>query len=228
MKAPVSRNPDTVRRRILDAAQAEFMAHGYEAASTNRITERFTGSKATLFRHFASKEAMLVGVVQRIAGQWQVAMDWPTIPDESPRKWLEAVGIRTLEWILGDEPIFVARLAIAEGHKFPALEQTFEETAARPILARIARQLRRWTRAGLLDCRHPSGDAERWMDLVVAGAVSRRLYRVRNPSRARLAAHVRDAVDLFLDGRGVHGAQAIAEAAHRPALAGSSGGRPRT
>ncbi|MFK5047857.1 TetR/AcrR family transcriptional regulator, partial [Klebsiella pneumoniae] len=52
MKAPVSRNPAVVRARILDAAQAEFMEHGYAGASTNRILDRFGGSKPTMFRHF--------------------------------------------------------------------------------------------------------------------------------------------------------------------------------
>ena len=200
MKAPVSRDPDTVRRRILDAAQAEFMAHGYEAASTNCITDHFGGSKATLFRHYASKEALLEAVVRRIAGQWESALDWRSIADGAPREWLEAVGVRTLGWILGDEPIFIGRLAIAEGHKFPALEHTFEETAARPMRTMIARQLRHWSQAGLLDCRHPLADAEHWIDLVVSGPVSRRLYGAPRLVGARLRSHVRRAVELFLDG----------------------------
>lgn len=200
MKHPISRHPDTVRRRILDAAQAEFMTHGYEAASTNRITEQFGGSKATLFRHYASKEALLEAVVRRIAGQWEGALDGRSIPEGAPRAWLEAVGTRTLGWILGDEPIFIGRLAIAEGHKFPALEHTFEEMAARPMRAMIARQLRRWTKAGVLHCPQPLADAEHWIDLVVSGPVSRRLYGAPPLAGARLRAHVRRSVELFIEG----------------------------
>lgn len=226
MKPPVSRHPDTVRRRILDAAQAEFMAHGYEAASTNRITDGFGGSKATLFRHYASKEALLGAVVQRIAMQWERALDWRSIPQGAPLEWLEAVGVRTLGWILGDEPIFIGRLAIAEGHKFPALEQTFEETAARPIRTMIATRLRRWTRAGLLDCAQPLADAQHWIDLVVSGAVSRRLYGAPRPTDARLRAHVRRAVELFIEGAGATRGR---PARRPPAPAGASagGGRAR-
>jgi AcrR family transcriptional regulator len=50
-----SRDPGTVTERILDAAEAEFMSCGYAEASTNRVLERFGGSKATLFRHYPTK-----------------------------------------------------------------------------------------------------------------------------------------------------------------------------
>lgn len=178
------------------------MAHGYEAASTNRIAERFAGSKATLFRHFATKEALLEAVVRRIAGQWEGAVDWKSLPGGAPVEWLEAIGLRILGWILGDEPLFIGRLAIAEGHKFPALERTFEQAASRPLRAVIARQLRRWSRAGLVACPHPAADADHWIDLVVSGAVSRRLYGAPPITEAQVRAHVSRAVELFIDGCG--------------------------
>ena len=182
------------------AAQSEFMKHGYEAASTNRIAELFGGSKATLFRHYSTKDAMLKAVVRRVAGQWEQALDVQGLPSGRPAEWLEAIGSRTLGWILGEEPIFIGRLAIAEGHKFPGLKRTFEETATRPIRGLVARQLREWTHRGLLTCTDPRGDADRYMDLVVTGLVSRRLYGERAPNGKRLAVHVRRGVELFLHG----------------------------
>lgn len=208
MKEPVSRDPEVVCARILDAAQAEFMAHGYEAASTNRITRRFGGSKATLFRYFPSKEALLEAVVRRIAGGWRARVDSRLIPSDSPQRWLTVFGTRTLEWLLGDELIFLGRLGIAEGHKFPRLERVFQETAGRPLQAVLARRLREWSRAGGLDCREPRKDAERFLDLVASGAVSRRLYGSPPLSGSRLGAHVRGAVALFLHGCADPGARA--------------------
>ncbi len=199
-KAPVSRNPQVVRGRILEAARAEFMAHGFESASTNRITEGFGGSKATLFRYYPTKERLLEAVVQSIAAQWEAALDPAGLPDDSPEDWLQAIGARTLGWILRDEPLFVGRLAIAEGHRFPALERTFRDTATEPLRELIARQLRAWTRRGLLASSDARGDAEHFVDLVVGGLVSRRLYREPVPAGARLVAHVRRCVTLFLRG----------------------------
>lgn len=201
MKDAVSRDPQVVSARILDAAQREFMAHGYEAASTNRITRGFGGSKATLFRYFPSKEALLEAVVRRIAGGWHARVDSRHIPPDSPERWLTEFGIRTLGWLLTEELIFLGRLGIAEGHKFPKLERVFQETAGRPLQAVLAQRLRGWTRAGLLACREPRKDAERFLDLVASGAVSRRLYGDAALSGTRLTAHVKDAVALYLRGR---------------------------
>ena len=200
MKAPVSRNPEVVAARILDAAQAEFMAYGYEAASTNRITRGFGGSKATLFRYFPSKEALLEAVVRRIAGGWRERVDCAEIPTDSPECWLTVFGTRTLEWLLTDELIFLGRLGISEGRKFPRLERVFQQTAGRPLQDVLAQRLRAWTADGGLVCRQPRKDAERFLDLVASGAVSRTLYGYAPLSGAALVAHVRGAVALYLYG----------------------------
>jgi AcrR family transcriptional regulator len=200
-KAPISRNPDEVVRRILDAAQAEFMAAGYEAASTNRIAAAFGGSKATLFRHFPTKERLLEAVIRRIASRWRGRVDPAAIATDEPEEWLVGFAIVVLEWILGDEPLFVGRLGIAEGHKVPQLRAVFHELAGAPLQAVLAERLGRWSAAGKLRCADPAGDALRFFDLVVAGVVSRALYGVDRLSLEALRAHGRAAVELFLDGR---------------------------
>lgn len=200
VKASVSRDPQIVERRILDAAQMEFELHGFEGASTNRIARRLQGSKSTLFRYFGTKEEMLEAVVTRIAGQWHDQVNSDSISQSSPEAWLNEFARRTLKWILGKGPLFVGRLAISEGHKFPELERVFQETAGDPLKDLVAKQLRKWTQSGLLECRDPRGDAERFLDLIVSGVVSRRLYGQRPDSQTKLNAHVTRGVDLFLHG----------------------------
>jgi AcrR family transcriptional regulator len=201
MKAPVSRRPETVTGRILDAAQAEFMAAGYEAASTNQITATFGGSKATLFRYFPTKEQLLEAVIRRIALRWQGAVAAREIEATAPKPWLIVFATRVLGWILQDEPLFVGRLAIAEGHKFPRLSQVFQEAAGGPLQAVLAERLHSWTAKGELACDDPARDAMQFLDLVVTGAVSRALYRQKAMTARELAVHVESSVDLFLNGR---------------------------
>lgn len=198
MKAPVSRNPAVVRARILDAAQAEFMEHGYAGASTNRILDRFGGSKPTMFRHFPTKRAMFEAVVARIAGDWSTAVDLRTLPDD-PRGWLTGYGLATARWILSEANIFVGRMAVAEGHAFPEVAATYRALAVDPIEQTLAARLAAWTGQGLLACADPAGDATAFLDLALSGMVSRRLYRVESGD-AELAPRVRRAVDLFLHG----------------------------
>lgn len=201
MKSPVSRDPVVVRARILDAAQAEFMAEGFAGASTNRILERFGGSKPTMFRHFPTKRALFEAVVARIAGRWRDAVAMPDAEHAEPAAWLRLFARRALAWILTDESIFVGRMAIAEGHLFPEVGETYRTLAVEPLNTLLAEQLAAWTRAGLIACRDPERDALAFFDLTLAGMVSRKLYRVdAGFDGEALVAHANRCVALYLDG----------------------------
>jgi AcrR family transcriptional regulator len=203
MRSPVSRNPEVVRARILDAAQAEFMAEGFAGASTNRILERFGGSKPTMFRHFETKRALFEAVVARIAERWRDAVDMADVSDAEPRDWLERFGVRALRWILTDESIFVGRMAIAEGHLFPEVGETYRQHAVTPLNDLLAAQLAAWTARGLLHCDDPERAALAFFDLTLAGMVSRKLYRVdASFDDASLADHAHTCVRIFLHGLG--------------------------
>lgn len=196
-KAPVSRKPAVVMARILDAAQAEFMAHGFAAASTNRILERFGGSKPTMFRYYPTKKALFAAVVERIAQGWTGDGPWCAAP--APRDWLAGFTRHAATWILRDETIFVGRMAIAEGTAFPEVGETYRALAVEPMQRQLADRLAQWTAQGLLACTDPAGDAVHYLDLALSGLVSRRLYAVE--AVADLDAHVAAVVDLFLNGR---------------------------
>jgi AcrR family transcriptional regulator len=199
---PVSRDPAIVGARILDAAQAEFMVHGYAAASTNRIRLAFGGSKATLFRHFPTKLQLLEAVIQRIATDWRRSIDWPDATGAVPSEWLTLVGERMLVWFVGAGPLFVGRLAIAEGRKLPRLKLIFQRAAGRPLRAALARQFREWKRRELLEIADPQRDAVHFLDLLISGEVSRRLYGGAAMRRPQMKHHVARCVALFLGGCG--------------------------
>jgi AcrR family transcriptional regulator len=57
-------NPDT-RERILDAAEALFVEHGFEATSMRMITGRAGVNLASVNYHFGSKEALIQEVFRR-------------------------------------------------------------------------------------------------------------------------------------------------------------------
>lgn len=62
-KARQSASSD-VRRRLLEAARAEFMQHGYEQASINRILESAGIHKGSLYHYFEDKADLFVTVVR--------------------------------------------------------------------------------------------------------------------------------------------------------------------
>jgi AcrR family transcriptional regulator len=60
------RDPDATRARILDAALAEFAAHGYDGARVDRISRRAKTFDRMLYYHFGNKEALFRIVLERI------------------------------------------------------------------------------------------------------------------------------------------------------------------
>ena len=65
------------RRKILDAAIAEFAARGYEAASTNRICRQAEISKGLLFHYYRSKKTLFCEVVKQCVEDMEHAEQQP-------------------------------------------------------------------------------------------------------------------------------------------------------
>ncbi len=61
--------PEERREAILDAAQALFMARGWEAVTIADVLEAARISKGGFYHHFTSKEDLLTGIVVRMTEQ---------------------------------------------------------------------------------------------------------------------------------------------------------------
>lgn len=61
---PTTRDPERTRARILRAARAEFMRHGYSGARVERISKRARSSDRMLYYYFASKEKLYLAVLE--------------------------------------------------------------------------------------------------------------------------------------------------------------------
>lgn len=63
----MNRDPESTRNRILDAAQALILDHGFGGTTVDAITERADVSKGAFFHHFSSKRELGEVLVQRYA-----------------------------------------------------------------------------------------------------------------------------------------------------------------
>jgi AcrR family transcriptional regulator len=69
------RQADT-RQRALDVALELFAEQGYEKTSLREIAERLDVTKAALYYHFASKEALLAGIIDSLAEPADELVAW--------------------------------------------------------------------------------------------------------------------------------------------------------
>ncbi len=63
-RKPVRRDPDGTRRRILDAASADFAARGLGGARINEIAERAGVNKRMLYHYFGDKDGLFLAVLE--------------------------------------------------------------------------------------------------------------------------------------------------------------------
>lgn len=66
MKMAASSKPEDTRRRILEAAFAEFYKNGFQGGSINRIVEDAGATKGALFHHFKNKNDLGYAVAREI------------------------------------------------------------------------------------------------------------------------------------------------------------------
>src|ERR1700722_14907791 len=59
------RDPAATKADLLDAAEAEFNAHGFEETDTNRIARRAGYAPQTFYRHYEDKKAVFLAVYER-------------------------------------------------------------------------------------------------------------------------------------------------------------------
>lgn len=129
---------------ILDAALTEFSAHGYAAARIEDIARRAGLSKAGVYAHYASKDAIFEALFNRLLSS-PAAEPSGELRDQAD---LEAAVERFLDRVyarLGDPALAaIFRLLISEGSRMPEFMRAWRSGvlwphlhAHEPLLARL-------------------------------------------------------------------------------------------
>jgi TetR/AcrR family transcriptional regulator of autoinduction and epiphytic fitness len=147
-----TRLTDRKRIAILQAAAAQFRAHGFDASSMDKIALEAGVSKRTVYNHFASKEDLFGATLVDLFHSAEAEMETPYESSVPLRAQLEALLRRKLRIEGTRDFIDLARVAVAEAVHAPK--------RAKPLIARIgAREeaLTVWIRAAqadgrLIDC----------------------------------------------------------------------------
>lgn len=124
--APNARRPGKLHA-ILRAAGELFLAEGYAAVSMDAVAKRAGVSKATLYAHVPSKEALFGEVVARRCAEMAEGMDRVAVHDLPLPQAMRALARFWLKFVLSPESLSVYRTVIAEGVRFPDLARSFFE-----------------------------------------------------------------------------------------------------
>jgi AcrR family transcriptional regulator len=122
-----------IQDRILDAALRVFAETGYRGATTRRIAQLADVNEVTLFRHFGSKEELLLKALQRVSAQ-EPPIGLPTVPVNPEReltRWAKTHHTQLLELSS------LIRTCMGESEEHPEMAKCAQN---RPL--RVASELR--------------------------------------------------------------------------------------
>ena len=188
---------------IVEAASDLFLRHGFLGVSMDDVAALASVSKQTLYKQFANKEALFVGVVQGMTGEAssrvQAAMIEPDDPAQVSAQ-LHAHAYRLLDIVLTPRLMQLRRLVIGEASRFPELGRALYDGGPGRSVAILAATFARWAERELLTLDDPAMAASHFNWLIMGEPINRAMFSRDDPlpDAATRKAHVVGGVRVFL------------------------------
>lgn len=188
---------------MLEAAQAAFLANGYEAVTMDAISHDADVAKQTLYSHFGSKESLFLELVRsqtRAASERVHSAPQAIAPGDDARTLLGRVLNDQLTTVLAPNLLALRRLVIGLLPQFPDLARELYEHGAQHAIRSLAELIRLLMDAGHLAEHETERSASQLNWLVMGEPVNRAMLLGDDAAREGLdiAAHVDAALDVFL------------------------------
>jgi TetR/AcrR family transcriptional repressor of mexJK operon len=139
--------------KVLRAATGVFLTHGFSAATTDMIQQAAGVSKATVYAHFANKEALFVAAIEAQCEKFEASVRAIRFEPGNIAKVLRELGHAYLNIVLSETALAFMRVIIAEASRFPQLGSTFYQAGPKAILSVVSEQLAYAADAGEIDVR---------------------------------------------------------------------------
>jgi AcrR family transcriptional regulator len=191
------------RRAILDAATEVFLDNGYLGTNMDEIAARSAVSKQTVYKHFASKEALFIEIVSGMTDDTGdlVHNSFPPFGEEGDvAGYLRAYALRQLTVVLTPRVMQLRRLVIGEVGRFPDLARVLYERGPMRAMTELAALFERLSAQGLLTVDDPRSAASHFNWLVMAEPLNRAMLLGDDaiPTEADLRRHAEAGVHVFL------------------------------
>jgi TetR/AcrR family transcriptional regulator, mexJK operon transcriptional repressor len=186
------------RMELAEVAGRLFLKHGFADTTMQMIALEAEASKETLYRHFASKEALFAELINaraaKVAGP-QSAM----ARDEPPQTALLELGMSLMNVMMKGEAPSLFNIIIADARRAPELAAIFYDQGPGMTLKRLTAYLRSATQRGQLRCEDPRQAAKLFLGAVVSHHhLSCLIGQPPIPSSGEMKEHVQAAVEMFM------------------------------
>lgn len=201
MEQPAAYTPGSKPAQILEAAAKLFLQHGFGAVSMDAIAKEAGVSKATLYAHFAGKEALFATLVKMECAQLTTAVSQEELERLSAADALTTIAQRFLTMLMSPRAVGGYRIVMAESVRFPDLAGNFYQAGPAVAIGMVSRYLAGATRAGLLAVPDPDIAAEQFLGMLKSHLHLRLLLGMQQtPGPEELDTLIAAAVRLFVRG----------------------------
>lgn len=203
------------RRAILAAATEVFLKSGYLGTNMDEIAALSRVSKQTVYKQFASKEALFVEIVTSMTDQaGDLVRDEVADLDRGGdvAEYLLDYASRQLTVVLTPRLMQLRRLVIGEVGRFPELAKVLYERGPQRAMAALTAVFRRLSERGLLAIDDPPLAASHFNWLIMSAPLNQAMLLgdAAIPRPAALRRHAAEGVRVFLAAYGTASARRTA------------------
>lgn len=192
--------PPGKREQILAGARTLFREQGFERTSVDAIAARAQVSKATIYNHFRSKEALFLATFGTETAQVREKfLSLLETPSGDIRADLHRIGEQLLRLVTSSSNVCRYRVVTAESARFPELGRALFACSVQVGQAQMARFFAQAGELGFLEVGDPAEAAVDFGSLCTH-ELSRMLHLgvVDEVSEEMIAGHVQRGVRTFL------------------------------
>ena len=189
--------------RILEAAQAAFMAHGFNGATTDMIQAASGVSKSTLYRYFPTKEILFKAAMEARSRDFLNHVGQLCKDTDDVGTFLNEFGLEFLQALTHPGGLDLFRLMVSESQRFPKLGKLFYLTGPKGTADLVESYLAQAHARGQIHVDNPALAAEHFIGMIRGDVYLRCLLGVSKvPSLAQMQRFVAATVTAFLAGYG--------------------------
>jgi AcrR family transcriptional regulator len=192
------------RTHYLQVALDLFAAHGFHGVSIDQLVAAAGGSKATLYRYFASKEELFEAIIADLTATTVAERPVEELADLRLDEGLRAIGHATARAALSDQATVLFRLAVGEYVRFPDLAHAMFERGPAVSYARLRDFIAGRVAAGEIHVDDPQIAAEQFLGGIVGHLQLRRALGQPPADPSQITARVEAGIKTFLAAHRTH------------------------
>lgn len=187
------------RRELIKHATEMFLEMGYEKASMNNLVKRSGSSKSTIYKHFRSRQALFIAVLDEIIRDHMEPIENLDLTTLSIEEGLKLIGRTSLKVITSQDFVNLCRIIYAEAERIPYVGNTYYEHGPKRGMAGVAKYLSTMVEKGRIKCADPSAAAEYFWGMILYKSMLQRYCGIKGPLTTReQIIHVDKVVDAFM------------------------------